>query len=567
MLVQAALPLAALYLMKLIVDTAATELASGRVPTFNHLALLIALAGAVALISSFVRSIAALISEAQAEEVTDHMQETIHSKSIEVDLEFYENPAYQNTLHRAQHEAPFRPTRLVNGLVQVIQNGISLLAIASLLLFSLPWTITLLLLLSPLPGVLLRLKNARQMYRWQRERTSTERRIQYFNWLLTLPYYAKELRLFSLGKLFKQRSSDLRTQLRKEKLRIAVRRSTGELVTQGGAAAAIYGSFAFVAYRTLQGVISLGHLVMYYQALQRGQDNLREMLGGLASLYENNLFLTSVYEFLALKPHISGALPAPFVPRPMRRGIRFEDVTFRYPAGPRQALHNIHLTIGPGEIVALVGENGSGKTTLVKLLCRLYDPTAGRITMDGIDIRNFDPSLLRREISVIFQDYVQYELTAKENIWFGNIDLSADHSRIKRSARESGADELIRTLPHGYETVLGKMFEEGEELSIGQWQKIALARAFLRDSQIIVLDEPTSALDAKSEYDVFSRFRELARGRAAVLISHRLSTVKMADTIYVLDQGQIVEKGTHAQLVRHGATYANLFEMQAQSYR
>ena len=567
MLVQAVLPLLALYLMKLIVDTSATELAAHQSATFRHLAFLIGLAALLALVTSAIRSLGSLISEAQADEVTDYMQEAIHAKSVEVDLEFYENPVYQDTLHRAQHEAPFRPTRLVNSLVQVIQNGISLLAIGSLLLFSLPWGITLLLILSPFPGILLRLKNARQMYQWQRNRTSTERRIQYFNWLLTLSYYAKELRLFNLGAVFRQRSSGLRKQLRKEKLKIATRRSGGELVTQAGATAAIFASFAFVAYRTIQGVISLGHLVMYYQALQRAQDNLREMLSGLANLYENNLFLTNVYEFLTLAPQISGPLAPQVIPRPMRQGICFENVSFRYRAGFHQALKDIRLTIEPGEIVALVGENGSGKTTLVKLLCRLYDPTIGRITLDGIDIREFDPSLLRREISVIFQDFVQYELTAKENIWFGNTELSPDHPRIVRSARESGADDVIRMLPRSYDTVLGKMFEEGEELSIGQWQKVALARAFLRNSQIIVLDEPTSALDAKAEYDVFNRFRELAEGRSALLISHRLSTVKMADTIYVLDQGQIVERGTHDQLVRHGATYANLFEMQAQSYR
>src|SRR5262249_13712512 len=301
--------------------------------------------------------------------------------------------------------------------------------------------------------------------------------------------------LFNLGAVFRQRSSKLRKQLREEKLKIATRRSGGELVTQAGATAAIFGSFAFVAYRTIQGAISLGHLVMYYQALQRAQDNLREMLSGLANLYENNLFLTNVYEFLTLAPQISGPLNPQIIPRPMRRGICFENVSFRYRAGFRDALKDIRLTIEPGEIVALVGENGSGKTTLVKLLCRLYDPTIGRIALDGIDIREFNPSLLRRAISVIFQDFVQYELTARENIWFGNTELAPDHARIVRSARESGADEVIRMLPKSYDTVLGKMFEEGEELSIGQWQKVALARAFLRSSQIIVLDEPTSALD------------------------------------------------------------------------
>jgi len=230
-------------------------------------------------------------------------------------------------------------------------------------------------------------------------------------------------------------------------------------------------------------------------------------------------------------------------------------------------LDDINLTVRPGEIVALVGENGSGKTTLVKLLCRLYDPTSGKITLDGTDLRHFKKAALRREISVIFQDYAQYQLTAKENIWFGNIDLSADHDRIFLSARNASADDVISRLPHGYETVLGKMFEGGQELSIGQWQKIALARAFLRDSQVIVLDEPTSALDAKAEFEVFEKFRQLVEGRSAILISHRLSTVRMADRIYVLENGRIVESGTHKELVRRGATYADLFETQAQNYR
>jgi ATP-binding cassette subfamily B protein len=251
----------------------------------------------------------------------------------------------------------------------------------------------------------------------------------------------------------------------------------------------------------------------------------------------------------------------------MQTGFVFERVSFRYPTGSRNVLENISLTIEPGEIVALVGENGSGKTTLIKLLCRLYDPTSGKISLDGKNLRQFKTAELRSEISVIFQDYVQYQLTAKENIWFGNINLPVDHERILSSARHSGADEFISRFSHGYETVLGKMFDEGEELSVGQWQKVALARAFLRDSQVIVLDEPTSALDAKAEYEVFEKFRQLVEGRSAILISHRLSTVKMADCIYVLENGRIVESGTHDELVRRGATYADLFEIQAQNYR
>jgi ATP-binding cassette subfamily B protein len=286
----------------------------------------------------------------------------------------------------------------------------------------------------------------------------------------------------------------------------------------------------------------------------------------LAGLYTDNLFLSNLYEFLDLKPKIADPIyPIP-VPQPMQKGIIFNQVSFQYPNSTRQALKEINLTIRPGEVIALVGENGSGKTTLIKLLCRLYDPTEGNITLDGFDLNQFNLTELRREISVIFQDYTKYHLTAQENIWFGNINNPPETEKIAVAAHYAGADEVIKQLPNGYNTVLGKWFEQGEELSIGQCQKIALARAFLRDSQLIVLDEPTSALDPKAEYEVFKRFRQLLKNQAAILISHRLSTVKMADRIYVLEQGQIVESGTHLELMKQQGTYAHLFQIQAQQY-
>jgi ATP-binding cassette subfamily B protein len=306
---------------------------------------------------------------------------------------------------------------------------------------------------------------------------------------------------------------------------------------------------------------------MYFMAFQRGQGFLQEMLSGLAGLYEDNLFLSNLYEFLDLKPKVVEPAHASPVPCPMQTGIVLNHVSFQYPTGARKVLEDVSLAIRPGEVVALVGENGSGKTTLVKLMCRLYDPTAGTITIDGTDLRQFETAALRREFSVLFQDYAQYHLTARENIWFGNTVLPPDHERIIAAARNSGADDVISALPHGYETVLGKAFEDGEELSIGEWQKVALARAFLRDAQIIVLDEPTSSLDAKAEYAVFQNFRKLASGRTAILISHRFSTVRMADRIYVLKEGRIIEGGTHEELLHCGGTYAHLFETQAQYYR
>ena len=565
--IQGALPLASLYLMKLVVDAVTTGLlAADKGAAFEQVALLIGLTGGVALVSALCRSLAGLVSEAQAQVITDHMSDVLHAKSIEVDLEYYESAQYYDKLHRAQREAPFRPTRILNGLVQVAQNGISLLAMAGLL-FSFHWGIATILFVATIPGLLVRLRYAGQVYRWQRQRTSAERQAWYFHWMLTGDRHAKEIRLFDLGALFRQRFRDLRRQLRQERIRITTRRSLAELVAQVSATLAVFASYAFIAYRTVQGAITLGDLVMYYQAFQRGQGFLQQILSGLAGLYEDNLFLSNLYEFLDLKPRVVQPTHPRPVPRPMRTGIVFDHVSFQYPTGAKKVLEDINLHIRPREVVALVGENGSGKTTLIKLLCRLYDPTSGIITLDGIDLRQFETTALRREISVIFQDYAQYHLTARENIWFGNAALPPDQERIVAAARHAGADEVITGLPQGYETILGKWFENGEDLSVGEWQKVALARAFLRDAQIIVLDEPTSDLDARAEYEVFKKFRQLAAGRTVILISHRFSTVRMADRIFVLEGGRIIESGSHDELVRLGGTYARLFETQAQYYR
>ncbi len=567
LIVQGALPLASLYLMKLVVDavTAALE-APDRGAAFGQVAFLIGLTGGVALLSVLVRSIAGLVSEAQGQVITDHMSDLLHAKSIEVDLEYYESAQYYDKLHRAQREAPFRPIRILNGLVQVAQNGISLLAMAGLL-FSFHWGIAAILFVAAIPGLFIRLRYAGQTYRWQRRRTPTERRSWYFHWMLTGDGYAKEIRQFDLGPLFMTRFRDLRQQLRKERLEITTRRSIAELVTQASATLAVFASYALIAYRTVQGAITLGDLIMYYQAFQRGQGFLQQILSGLAGLYEDNLFLSNLHEFFELKPKVVEPRHPKPVPQPMQTGIAFDQVSFQYPTGAREVLEDITLTIRPGEVVALVGENGSGKTTLIKLLCRLYDPASGVITLDGVDLRQLETTALRREISVIFQDYAQYHLTARENIWFGNVAMPPDQERIVAAARHAGADEVIAELPQGYETILGKWFEDGEELSVGEWQKVALARAFLRDAQIIVLDEPTSSLDAKAEYEVFKKFRQLAAGRTAILISHRFSTVRMADRIFVLEGGRIIESGAHDELVRLGGTYARLFETQAQYYR
>ena len=562
--VQSALPLAALYLVKLIVDAIAAAAGGTNPAALDSVFMLIAIAAGVAIAGVAVNSLASVVNERHAELVADHMHDVLHAKSIEIDLEYYENPHYYDTLHRAQQEAPYRPARIVKGLIGACQSGLSLVAMAALLL-SFHWGIALVLFVAVVPEALVQLKYANLMYAWRRSCTPTERYAQYYDWMMTGTAHAQELRLFDLGGLFMRQFRDLRERLRRERFAIIERRSKVEFGTQALATVAVFSAYALIAYRAMGGAITLGDLVMYFGAFQRGQEFLRQFLRSLAGLYEDNLFLANLYEFLDLKRRLAEpAQPKP-VPRPLRKGIVFEGVSFSY--GAKEALAEVDLVIPAGTTVALVGENGSGKTTLIKLLARLYDPKAGRITLDGIDLREFATAALRREISVIFQDYVRYNLTARENIWFGNVDSSPDAERIAHAANHAGAGELIRGLPRGYETVLGKWFDDGEELSVGEWQKIALARALLRDAQIVVLDEPTSAMDAAAEYEVFQRFHQLANGRTAILISHRLSTVKMADHIYVLHAGRVVESGTHGELVRKDGTYAHLFATQASGYR
>ena len=565
--IQALLPLLTLYLIKLIVDGVAQALgAADPGEAFGRVFLYIGLAAAVAVANAGVQLLASLAREAQSLAVTDHMYGVLHAQSIRADLSYYENPAYFDTLHRAQMEGPHRPTSIVNGLVGVARNGISLAAMAGLL-FSFHWAMAVVLVAAALPGIAVKMFHAGKMYRWQRERTQTQRTAAYLNWILTGAPHAKEVRLFDLGGLFAGRFEALRKVLRGERLDITRRRSLGELGAQVGATLAVFGSLAFIAYRAAHGAITLGDMVMYFQAFQRGLGYLQGMLGGMAGLYEDNLFLRNLFEFLDLEPRVQEpARPLP-VPRPMREGLAVDGVSFQYPSTAEPVLREVSFQVAPGEVVALVGANGSGKTTLVKLLCRLYDPDRGAVRIDGTDLRRFSVSELRRQFSVVFQDFVQYHLSARENIRLGNTALSGEDPRIEEAARRAGVHERIERLGRGYDTTLGRWFEDGEELSLGEWQKVALARAFLRDAQVIVLDEPTSSLDAKSEYELFEGFRRLLHGRSAVLVSHRFSTVRMADRIYVFEGGRVVEDGSHDDLLTRGGLYASLYRKQAAAYK
>ena len=564
MALQGVLPLASLYLTKLIVD-AVTEAVRASEPAaaFGQVLFLIVVAGGIAFLQASLQAFSGLIQEGLALKVGDRMYDVLHAKSIAVDLDYYENPQYFDTLHRAQREGPFRPAQIVSTLMQLGRNSIALLAMAGLLL-SFHWAVALVLVLAAAPGIFVRVKYSRVMFDWQTAKTPDERMAMYYSWILTGNVHAKEVRLFGIGEEISDRFSRVRRNLRHEKLSISRKRAVADLIAQASGSLAVFATFGFIAYRAVLGAITLGDLVMFYQTFQRGLGNLKSVLAGMANLYENNLFLSYLYKFLDFEPAVKEPdAPVP-IPEKANRGVSFEHVWFGYPNTKPAVLKDISFAVKPGEVVALVGENGSGKTTLAKLLCRLYDPTDGRITLEDIPMDRFSTVALRREISVVFQDFAKYNLSVTDNIRFGNVDLpETDTEAVEKAAVAAGADRVIDTLPHGYQTILGKIFKDGVELSIGQWQMIALARAFLRDARLIVLDEPTSSLDPNAEFQVFSRFKSLMENKSAILISHRFSTVRMADRILVLREGRIVERGSHRELILKNGYYADLFRYQA----
>ncbi|RPH80508.1 MAG: ABC transporter ATP-binding protein [Nitrospiraceae bacterium] len=565
--IQGLLPLVVLYLTKLLIDAVTEGLKTPSAEALlTPMTMILAGLAVVAVASAMLTVVASVISKIHAQVVTDHMHALLQAKSVEVDLEYYENARYQDTLHRAQQEAPYRPTSILNALLQFGQDAVSLLAMAGILWW-LHWGVIPVLMLAAIPYFFVRLQQSNRLFAWERERTPLERKAWYVNMLLTQATAAKEIRLFDLGPRLRQWFQDARSVLRRERIALERRWAFAGLAAQIVGVAGVFGVYSFVAFRTFQGLLTVGDLVMYFLAVQRASGLLEGLGWSVSSLYESNLFLTTLHEFLGIQSRLPESAHPKRFPQPIAQGITFDHVSFQYSHEERVAIRDVTFTIRPGEHVAFVGANGSGKTTLVKLLCRLYDPSGGRITIDEADLRDYPIADVRAAVSGIFQDFVKFQLSVKDNIALGMRSHDVDISAVTHAAKQAGVHEAIERLPKGYESLLGKLFDGGHELSIGEWQKVALARAILRDSQILILDEPTSAMDAKAEAELFERFHELAQGRMAILISHRLSTVKMADRIFVVDRGQIVEQGTHDDLMRQQGLYATLFLTQAQHYQ
>jgi ATP-binding cassette subfamily B protein len=563
----ALLPASQAWVGKLIVDGVVAAIRGGADPeriktVFVYLVIELGLF----LLSTALNHARRLIQQLIQLQLANRIRADIIRKALTLDLAFFEHPDFYDRLQNARREGGYKPVDLINDTFQIVQNTITLISFAVLLLRFSPWLVVILLLTS-VPAFIAETRFSEQGFRLLTRRAPETRQINYLARLLTEDSAAKEIKLFNLGDTLLTRYVTLFEKFFQEDKALALRRAVvgfglGLIATLG-----FYGSYAWIVWHTLQGKISLGDMTLYLSIFRQGQSTFQSILSAVGSIYENNLFMANFFDFLSLEPQMAVAPPRQRPAAPLRRGIEFRGVGFRYPESGEWALRDINLAIRPGEKIALVGHNGAGKTTLIKLLSRLYDPTEGTIWIDGVDIRALDPLDLRQRIGVIFQDFVRYHLPAKENIGFGQIEALNSFERIVESARKSGAHAIIEDLPDGYETMLGRWFHAGHELSMGQWQKIALARAFMRNAEILVLDEPTAAVDAQTEYEIFRQFQKLTEGKMAILISHRFSTVRMADRIIVIEEGRIAESGSHQELLRREGIYARLFGMQAEGYR
>jgi ATP-binding cassette subfamily B protein len=489
----------------------------------------------------------------------------ILDKALTLDLEHFEDSEFYDRLTRARREASQRPLSLVMRSFSLVQNIVSLVSYGVLLLGFSPWAVVL-LVAAGLPGFVAEARfsnDAFRLFRWR----SAERRMQlYLETVLAREDHAKEVKLYGLGQRLLQRYKDIHRRLFSQERELAIRRDSWGFALGLVATTALYGGYCWVAITAVRGSISIGQMTMYLLLFRQGQSAVSAALGAISGLYEDNLYLSTLYEYLDTEPRPRSGT-ATKGPDPAD-GLRLEDVSFTYPGAQSPALSHVNLHLKPGSSLALVGANGSGKTTLIKLITRLYVPTSGRILLDGLNLAQWDEAVLRRRFGVIFQDYVRYQLQVGENIGAGDEPHFDDEARWREAAGLGEADEMVADLPQQYHTQLGKWFQGGRELSGGQWQKVAVSRSFMRrDADIRVLDEPTAAMDAEAEAAVFRHVRETAAGRMVILISHRFSTVRMADEIILLDDGRIAERGDHVQLMAADGVYARLFALQAQGYR
>src|SRR5579871_3006363 len=558
------LPIALLWITKLIIDgiVRAISTRQGVSPRFWWL---VAAEFAVAVGNGVLARFIDYLDSLLADNYTRHVSIKVMKHAASLDLIAYEDPVFYDRLERARVQATDR-LGMIQSIGRLVQQVITAGSFSVAILVYSPWLL-LLLILGILPAFLGESHFAFLGYAKNFRQTPIKRELDYLRVLGGSREAAKELKLFGLRKFLVDRFTRLSNQIYAEDVGLARRRLTVGSVLGIVGTAGYYGAYVYIIWRTVMGALSFNTMPFLTGAIMQASTNIQQIFSTLSSIADQALFLTDLLAFFEMKPTIQSKPNALRAPRPIVRGFEFRNVSFKYPGSERLILNSLDFHLRPGERVALIGENGQGKTTIVKLITRLYDPSEGEILLDGVDLREYDLDDLYREIGVIFQDFMRYEMTARENIAVGKIDEVSNLASLKQAADKSLADAVIRRLPGEYDQQLGRRFENGVDLSGGEWQKIALARAYLRDAQLLILDEPTAALDARSELEVFQRFAELTAGKAALFISHRFSTVRMADRIIVLQNGRIAEDGDHEQLSRLGGHYAEMFEMQAANYR
>ena len=565
------LPAVSVYITKQVIDSVFNAIRSHG-HSITLIWFFVGLQLAVNLLDRLLSTLSNIVQQLLQEKVSNKVQLLILEKANTLDLAFFEDAEFYDKMRRASDEANYKPVQMISETFDLFRSIITLFSMIFLLV-PLAWWLALIVLVLPIPSFI-----ANSRYGWigyyrMRRESPDRRRMLYFNHVMTVDHYNKEIKLFNLGQYFIARFKHLADHFFEESKSVLVPRYLTNFAWISISLVANAGIYIYVALQTVVGRITIGQLTLYTQTALQVGTSFQSVLDGISNTYENNLFVNTLFEFLEYKP----VIVSPPNPHPLQKGdecrgleIEFRNVSFTYPdkdPQTRSALKNVSFTIRAGETLALVGRNGAGKTTLVKLLTRLYDPDEGEILVGGRDIKGYDLKELRREIGVIFQDYVSYFLTARENIGLGSIDHVENLELVASAARKSGAHQVVEELDDGYDTQLGRWWRDGTQLSGGQWQKIALARAFMRDASILILDEPTSSLDAKAEYEVFAKFRELTSGKTAIFISHRFSTVRLADRIFVLENGKIIESGSHAELMAQNGHYAELFNLQAEAYR
>jgi ATP-binding cassette, subfamily B, bacterial len=565
LLVQGLLPAASISLTPRVVNALVQVSGTGiSGVSIQKILVPVGLIAGIMLVGELLNSASEWIRTAQSELVQDYISGLIHQQSVAVDYGFYEYSEYNDKLNRAREGASGRSLALLESTGSLMQNSVTLLAMAAVLLPYGLWLPTI-LVISAFPAFFILLYLNKAQYRWS-QRTTTDRRwLMYYDYLLTNSTMAAEVRLFDFADYFQSSYQNLRRRLRKEQLKFLKDQTIGRFFAAIIALIITGIALAWMGRQVLLGILTLGDLALFFQAFNQGQGIVKSLLSNLGQIYRNSLFIGNLFEFLQIKPQIiSPPNPIP-TPSVLKEEIRFRQVTFRYPGTQEAVLDNFNLTLPAGKIVAIVGDNGAGKSTLIKLLCRFYDPNSGSIELDGIDLRNFSVKELRRLITVLFQSPIPYYTTAGENIALGDVAAASNQVEIEAAAQASGIHEKISRLPLGYNTMLGKLFPEGTDLSGGQWQRLALARAFFRRAQIIILDEPTSAMDPWAEHDWLERFRSLASGRTAIVITHRFTLAMQADMIHVMRAGQIVESGSHEELLNLDGLYAQSWRDQMQA--